>query len=129
MDGQLAAVAQRAQAGARHLDGITLGVDENERIEVRLLVEQTPDVRFKLERFVLQAVVLWIVMAKNLTTRRAALPWKARAVAAADPAPVRMEEAILAVDLVALGQRKARHDARAWRLWRGARSGRNLRFD
>jgi len=44
VNGQFAAIAQCAQADARHLDGITLRVDENERIKVRLLVEQAPDV-------------------------------------------------------------------------------------
>lgn len=68
VNGQVAAVAQCAQASARHLDGTTLWVDENERIEVRLLVQQAPDVGFELERFVLQAMVLGIVVPEDLAS-------------------------------------------------------------
>ena len=63
-------VAQSAQAGARHFDRTTFRIDENERIEVRLLVQQAPDVGFKLERFVLQAMILGIVMTQDLAARR-----------------------------------------------------------
>src|SRR3546814_4392271 len=106
MDGQFAAVAQGAQASARHLDGTTLRVNENERIEVQLLVQQAPNVGFELEWFVIQAMVLGIIVPQNIATGRAALLRKARAVGAAAPLPVRMEDTILAVGLVALGSTK-----------------------